>query len=143
MEKHKIAIFQKKEIRKTIYNDEWWFAVVDVCGVLTGIRDQGAYWRKLKQRLKTEGSEVVTNCHGLKLEASDGKRLIIRNSTAEFLIFTSQVNTDGIEEKMKMYGLLKNLLQNYLMFISRLLTNILKIFLIQMSLMKIQLLGNS
>jgi DNA-damage-inducible protein D len=66
MEKHKIAIFQKKEIRKTIYNDEWWFSVVDICGALTGSHDPGAYWRKLKQRLKTEGSEVVTNCHGLK-----------------------------------------------------------------------------
>lgn len=70
----KIAIFQKKEIRKTIYNNEWWFSVVDVCGALTDSRDAGAYWRKLKQRLNAEGSEVVTNCHGLKLEARDGKK---------------------------------------------------------------------
>ena len=73
-ENKKIAIFQKKEIRKIIHNNEWWFSVVDVCGVLTGSIDAGAYWRKLKQRLKIEGSEVVTNCHGLKLEASDGKK---------------------------------------------------------------------
>ena len=66
----KIAIFQKKEIRKIIYENEWWFSVIDVCSVLTDSRDAGAYWRKLKQRLKSEGSEVVTNCHGLKLEAS-------------------------------------------------------------------------
>ena len=65
-ENKKIAIFQKKEIRKTIHNNEWWFSVVDVCGVLTESLNAGAYWRKLKQRLKTEGSEVVTNCHGLK-----------------------------------------------------------------------------
>ncbi len=74
MTRSKIAVFQKKEIRKTIYNDEWWFSVVDICSVLTESHDAGAYWRKLKQRLKEEGSEVVTNCHGLKLEANDGKK---------------------------------------------------------------------
>ncbi|MEA2088439.1 MAG: Bro-N domain-containing protein [Patescibacteria group bacterium] len=47
---------------------------MDVCSVLTGSADSGAYWRKLKQRLKEEGSEVVTFCHGLKLEANDGKK---------------------------------------------------------------------
>jgi len=72
-EKH-IAIFRGKEIRKAIHKNEWWFSVVDVCEVLTESVDAGAYWRKLKQRLKEEGSEVVTNCHGLKLEASDGKK---------------------------------------------------------------------
>jgi len=46
---------------------------VDVCAVLTGSADAGAYWRKLKQRLREEGSEVVTFCHGLKLTAPDGK----------------------------------------------------------------------
>ena len=69
-----IAIFRKKEIRKTIHNNEWWFSVVDVCAVLTDSFDAGAYWRKLKQRLIEEGSEVVTFCHGLKLPAPDGKR---------------------------------------------------------------------
>jgi len=68
-----IAVFKGKEIRKTIYNNEWWFSIVDVCAVLTGSTDAGAYWRKLKQRLKGEGSEVVTFCHGLKLTAPDGK----------------------------------------------------------------------
>ncbi|MBI9038695.1 MAG: Bro-N domain-containing protein [Bacteroidales bacterium] len=74
MDKSKIAIFRKKEIRKIIYENEWWFSVVDICEALTDSRDAGAYWRKLKQRLKAEGSEVVTNCHGLKLEARDGKK---------------------------------------------------------------------
>ena len=69
----KIAVFQKKEIRRTIYKKEWWFSVVDVCGILTNSPDSGAYWRKLKQRLIEEGSEVVTFCHGLKLLAPDGK----------------------------------------------------------------------
>ena len=69
-----IVVFGTKEIRRIWHNDEWWFSVVDVCGILTESRDSGAYWRKLKQRLKVEGSEVVTNCHGLKLVASDGKK---------------------------------------------------------------------
>ena len=47
---------------------------MDVCGVLTESLDAGSYWRKLKQRLTAEGSEVVTFCHGLKLEALDGKK---------------------------------------------------------------------
>ncbi len=76
METTKIALFKGKKIRKTIYNNEWWFSVVDVCEVLTDSIDAGAYWRKLKQRLKEEGSEVVTFCHGLKLEAIDGKKYL-------------------------------------------------------------------
>ena len=70
----KTAVFKGKRIRKAIHKNEWWFSVVDVCGALTDSIDAGAYWRKLKQRLKEEGSEVVTFCHGLKLEASDGKK---------------------------------------------------------------------
>ena len=69
-----IAIFKGREIRRTLHNNEWWFSVVDVCGVLAESADAGAYWRKLKQRLIAEGSEVVTFCHDLKLEASDGKK---------------------------------------------------------------------
>ena len=68
-----IAIFRGNEIRKIIHNNEWWFSVVDVCEVLAESVDAGAYWRKLKQRLQEEGGEVVTNCHGLKLLAPDGK----------------------------------------------------------------------
>jgi len=80
-----IAVFKGKEIRKIIYNNEWWFSIVDVCAVLTESADAGAYWRKLKQRLKEEGSEVVTLCHGLKLLAPDGK-----------LRETDCANTEGI-----------------------------------------------
>jgi len=69
----KIALFKGSQIRKTLYENEWWFSVVDVCGALTESPDPGAYWRKLKQRLIEEGSEVVTFCHGLKLQAPDGK----------------------------------------------------------------------
>ena len=58
--------------------EEWFFSVADVCNALSGsqAKDPNAYWRKLKQRLKAEGSEVVTNCHGLKLEAADGKKYL-------------------------------------------------------------------
>lgn len=68
-----IAIFRQKEIRRIIYKNRWWFSVVDVCEALTNSIDAGAYWRKLKQRLNEEGSEVVTFCHRLKLKAPDGK----------------------------------------------------------------------
>lgn len=70
----KLAVFEGKQIRKIIHNSEWWFSVVDVCEVLTDSLDAGAYWRKLKQRLNKEGSQVVTHCHGLKLPAADGKK---------------------------------------------------------------------
>ena len=61
-----------------IEKEEWFFSVADVCNALSGsqAKDPNAYWRKLKQRLKAEGSEVVTNCHGLKLEAADGKKYL-------------------------------------------------------------------
>ncbi|MFH0820744.1 MAG: Bro-N domain-containing protein [Candidatus Peregrinibacteria bacterium] len=74
METAKLALFEGKVIRKIIHNNEWWFSVVDVCEALTYSVDAGAYWRKLKQRLAEESSQVVTFCHGLKLEASDGKK---------------------------------------------------------------------
>jgi DNA-damage-inducible protein D len=71
---NQIALFNGKKIRRTIFNKEWYFSVVDTCAALTDSLDPGAYWRKLKQRLIEEGSEVVTFCHGLKLEAADGKK---------------------------------------------------------------------
>jgi len=73
---NRLVVFKDKEIRRILHNGEWWFSVVDVCGTLADSKNAEAYWRKLKQRLKTEGSEVVTNCHGLKLTAPDGKKRI-------------------------------------------------------------------
>ncbi len=67
------AVFNKSKIRRIIHENEWWLSVVDVCMILTDSPDPGAYWRKLKQRLLEEGSEVVTFCHGLKLISLDGK----------------------------------------------------------------------
>lgn len=74
-ENTKIRLFDKKKVR-TLWNsdeEEWYFSVVDVVAVLTDSVDAAAYWRKLKQRLKAEGNESVTNCHGLKMPAPDGK----------------------------------------------------------------------
>ena len=71
-QKH-LVVFQNKSIRRIMVDDEWFFSVIDVIAVLTDSTDPGAYWRKLKQRLLAEGSQVVTNCHGLKLPAPDGK----------------------------------------------------------------------
>ncbi|CAD6492786.1 MAG: hypothetical protein DIAAKJNI_00392 [Candidatus Argoarchaeum ethanivorans] len=71
-----LILFQDKKIRKVWHNEEWFFSVVDIAAVLTEQGDaQKArkYWNKLSQRLREEGSEVVTNCHRLKLPAEDGK----------------------------------------------------------------------
>ncbi len=76
MKTTKIALFKGKKIRKIIHNNEWWFSVVDVVQALTDQSDDykaRKYWNKLAQRLREEGSEVVTNCHRLKLLAPDGK----------------------------------------------------------------------
>ena len=72
---NEIKIFEGNKIRTAwdAEKEEWYFSVVDIVGTLTDSKDAGAYWRKLKQRLKEEGSEVVTFCHGLKMLAADGK----------------------------------------------------------------------
>ena len=73
--KEALQLFEEKKIR-SVWDDKeekWYFSIVDVCAVLTESKDPAAYWRKLKQRLKQEGNETVTNCHGLKLRAADGK----------------------------------------------------------------------
>ncbi len=79
MSEDKLQLYDGRQVR-SVWDDlreEWWFSVVDVIGVLTGQDDKLAarkYWNKLKQRLKEEGSELVTNCHQLKLLAADGKK---------------------------------------------------------------------
>jgi len=70
-----IKLFEQKQVR-SVWDDEqekWYFSIVDVVGVLSESVDPQAYWRKLKQRLREEGNETVTNCHGLKMVAADGK----------------------------------------------------------------------
>lgn len=70
-----IQLFEDKKVR-TIWDDnqeKWYVSIIDVVAILTESIDPNAYWRKLKQRLKEEGNETVTNCHGLKMLAPDGK----------------------------------------------------------------------
>jgi DNA-damage-inducible protein D len=66
-------IFKNKKVRKIMQSGEWYFSVTDVIAILTDSVDPLAYWRKLKQRLNEEGSQTVTKCHTLKMEAADGK----------------------------------------------------------------------
>ena len=75
---NQIKLFEEKKVR-AVYDDveeKWYFSIVDVCGVLTESKDPltaRKYWNKLKQRLREEGNETVTNCHQLELKAADGK----------------------------------------------------------------------
>jgi hypothetical protein len=73
--KNQIKLFEEKQVRSIWDADKekWYISVVDVITVLTESVDPSAYWRKLKQRLKEEGNETVTNFHGLKMLAQDGK----------------------------------------------------------------------
>lgn len=74
----KLAVFEGKQIRRKWDKkaEKWYFSVVDIVAVLTEQKDSlraRKYWNKLAERLKKEGSEVVTNCHRLKMEAEDGR----------------------------------------------------------------------
>ena len=87
---NKIKLFEDKKIR-VAWNDkeqDWYFSVVDVVSVLNESDSQtaGTYWRVLKHRLNKEGSQVVTNCNKLKLEASDGKRYLTDVGNAETIL---------------------------------------------------------
>ncbi len=129
---NKIQIFEDKKIR-TAWDEEaeeWYFSVVDVVGVLTDSKDPTAYWRKLKQRLKAEGNETVTNCHGLKMTAPDGKkrmtdvidttnllRLVqsIPSPKAEpFKMWLAEVGKDRIEETIDPELAIDRALETYL-----------------------------
>ena len=70
-----LQLFEQRKVR-TVWDDQeekWYFSIVDVCAVLTDSENPQTYWRVLKNRLKKEGNETVTNCNGLKLRAVDGK----------------------------------------------------------------------
>ena len=87
-ENNKIQVYDNQPIR-TAWDEEyeeWYFSVVDVVAVLTESKDANAYWRKLKQRLIAEGNETVTNCHGLKMKAADGKRRMTDIANTEQLL---------------------------------------------------------
>ena len=128
----KIQLFENKRIR-TAWDEEkeeWYFSIVDVVGVLTGSVDPTAYWRKLKQRLKAEGNETVTNCHGLKMTAHDGKKRLtdvadteqllriiqsIPSPKAEpFKLWLAQVGRERIEETIDPELTIERALETYL-----------------------------
>ncbi len=73
--KNIVKLFDDRKVR-TIWNEDeekWYFSIVDVVTVLTDSDNPQTYWRVLKNRLKKEGNETVTNCNALKLPAADGK----------------------------------------------------------------------
>ena len=86
--KETLKLFEERKVR-TVWDDEkekWYFSIVEVVSVLTDSVDATAYWRKLKQRLKEEGNETVTNCHGLKMKAADGKMRLTDVADTEQLL---------------------------------------------------------
>ena len=88
MDRDKLQIFENQPIR-TAWDEEkeeWYFSIVDVVQVLTDSTDGRKYWNKLKQRLKAEGSQLVTNCHQLKMRAQDGKKRMTDVATTEQLL---------------------------------------------------------
>lgn len=130
-----IQLFEDRRIRTAWdeTNEEWYFSVVDVVGVLTDSPDYNTgrkYWNKLKQRLKEEGSELVTKCHQLKMTAADGKkrltdvadteqmlRLIqsIPSPKAEpFKLWLAQVGREHIEEAIDPELAIERALETYL-----------------------------
>ena len=128
----KIQLFEDKRIR-TAWDEEkeeWYFSVVDVVAVLTDSVDPAAYWRKLKQRLKAEGNETVTNCHGLKMTAPDGKKRLTDVADAEqllriiqsipspkaepFKLWLAQVGREHIEETIDPELTIERALETYL-----------------------------
>ena len=74
-QKQQIQLFGEKKVRSVWDSEQekWYFSIVDVCAVLTDSENPQTYWRVLKNRLKKEGNETVTNCNALKMRATDGK----------------------------------------------------------------------
>ncbi len=89
--KNEIQLFEDQKIRVAwdAEREEWYFSIEDVVGVLTDSPDYNTgrkYWNKLKQRLKDEGNELVTNCHQLKMRAADGKNRLTDVADTEQLL---------------------------------------------------------
>ena len=128
----KIQLFEDKKIRTAWdeENEEWYFSIIDVISVLTNSKDPTAYWRKLKQRLKAEGNETVTNCHGLKMTAADGKKRLTDVATTEqllrliqsvpspkaepFKVWLAEVGKERIEETIDPELTIERALETYL-----------------------------
>ncbi|HOZ15421.1 MAG TPA: Bro-N domain-containing protein [Tenuifilaceae bacterium] len=100
-----IKLFNDRQIRTAWddANEKWYFSIVDVVGVLSESIDPQAYWRKLKQRLKEEGNEIVTNCHALKMIAADGKMRLTDVADTEQLFRLIQSIPSPKAEPFKMW----------------------------------------
>ncbi|MCL2674594.1 MAG: hypothetical protein FWE92_04605 [Defluviitaleaceae bacterium] len=100
-----LQLFENKRIRTAWdeVNEEWLFSVVDIVEVLTESVDSGAYWRKLKERLKTDGNQTVTNCHSLKMKATDGKMRLTDVANTEQLLRIIQSVPSPKAEPFKMW----------------------------------------
>ena len=128
----KIQLFEDRKIR-TAWDEEkeeWYFSIIDVISVLTDSKDPTAYWRKLKQRLKAEGNETVTNCHGMKMTAADGKKRLTDVATTEqllrliqsvpspkaepFKVWLAEVGKERIEETIDPELTIERALETYL-----------------------------
>ena len=107
-ENDKLQMFEDQTIR-TAWDEEkeeWYFSVVDVVVALTESPDYKTgrkYWNKLKQRLKEEGNELVTNCHQLKMKAADGKRRLTDVANTEQLLRIIQSIPSKKAEPFKMW----------------------------------------
>lgn len=129
---NEIKVFEEKKVRSVwdAKQEKWYISIIDVVAILTESVDPNAYWRKLKQRLKEEGNETVTNCHGLKMPAPDGKmrmtdvadteqlfRLIqsIPSPKAEpFKLWLAQVGSERLDEMQDPELSIDRALQQYL-----------------------------
>ena len=127
-----LQLFEDQPIR-TVWNEseeEWYFSVVDVVGVLTESPNPGNYWKVLKKRLRQEGNELVTNCNQLKLKSpKDGKRYLtdvanteqllriiqsIPSKKAEpFKLWLAQVGKERIEETLDPELIVERLVTTY------------------------------
>lgn len=129
--KNSIKLFEEHKVRTSWNSEEekWYFSVIDIVAILTESKDPTAYWRKLKQRLKAEGNETVTICHGLKMVAPDGKmrltdvldtegvlRLVqsIPSPKAEpFKLWLAKVGSERIDEMQDPEIAINRALQHY------------------------------
>jgi DNA-damage-inducible protein D len=106
--KNNLAIFEDYQIRR-LYDEEtetWFFSVIDIVQVLTEQGDYQTarkYWNKLKERLKKEGNETVTNCHQLKMTAKDGKSRLTDIANAETLLRLVQSIPSPKAEPIKLW----------------------------------------
>jgi DNA-damage-inducible protein D len=106
--KNELTLFEGYQIRR-VYDETtetWWFSVVDIVRVLTQQADYQTarkYWNKLKERLKKEGSQLVTNCHRLKMTAEDGKQRLTDAATAETLLRLIQSVPSPKAEPIKLW----------------------------------------